>query len=151
MWIGHAQHCHLPVTPPGDLPRRNDHRRGDCQLQSFDETDHGISISGALWHINEVKMTWLHIVAHFGENLSVTWLIYRSHRRTGRSTNFLTAVTYGSQSNIKSCLQKNNFVQKSPVEVAQLHLISPTNQWWFQWLISHWLLLRRNKYYHTLT
>ena len=50
----------------------------------------------------------------------VTWLIYRSHRRRGYGKNFLTAFTYGSQSNSKMYLQKYNCVTQTnlPIESA---------------------------------
>ena len=52
---------------------------------------------------------------------SVTWLIYRSHRRESHGSKFLTAVTYSSQSNSKLYVQKNNYVPNCPVELAQWH------------------------------
>ena len=49
----------------------------------------------------------------------VTWLMNRSHRRRGHGSDFLTAVTYSSQSNSKLYVQKNNCVPNHPVELAQ--------------------------------
>ena len=48
----------------------------------------------------------------------VTWLIYRSHRRGGHGSNFLTALFYSGQSNSKLYVQKNNYVLNPPVELA---------------------------------
>ena len=48
----------------------------------------------------------------------VTWLINRFHRSRGHSTNFLTVITYSSQSNSTSYLQKNNYV---PNPQSNLH------------------------------
>ena len=41
--------------------------------------------------------------------LCVTLLIYRSHRRGGHGTNFVTRVTYSSQSNSKLHSRKDNY------------------------------------------
>ena len=49
--------------------------------------------------------------------------------RRGHVTNFLTAVTYGSQSHRKVYLQKHNYVQKLPVELANWPP-KAANQWW---------------------
>ena len=49
----------------------------------------------------------------------VTWLIYRSHRKEGRGSNFLIAFTCSGQSNSKLYVQKNNYVPNYPVELAQ--------------------------------
>ena len=49
------------------------------------------------------------------------WLIYWSHRRRIHGSNFLTAVTYSTQSNSKLYVQKNNYGPNPPVELAQCH------------------------------
>ena len=49
----------------------------------------------------------------------VSWFIYRSHHREDHGSNFFTAFTYSSQSNLKLYVQKNNYVPNSPVELAQ--------------------------------
>ena len=41
-----------------------------------------------------------------------------SHRRSIHGSNFLTAVTYSTQSNSKLYVQKNNYVPNAPVELA---------------------------------
>ena len=51
----------------------------------------------------------------------VTWLMNQSHRRRDHGSNFLTAVTYCSQSNSKLYVQKNNYVPNHPVELAQCY------------------------------
>ena len=59
-----------------------------------------------------------HTMARLEAILCLTWLIHRSHRRRYHDSNFLTAVTYSSQSNSKLYVQKNNYVPNSPVELA---------------------------------
>ena len=52
----------------------------------------------------------------------VTCLIYRSHRRGGHGSNFLTAVTYSTQSNSKLYVRKNNYVP-NPSRTCLLFII----------------------------
>ena len=53
--------------------------------------------------------------------LCVMWIIYRSHRRAGHGTNFLTAVTYSRESNSKLYVQKNNY---APTPQSNLPIVS---------------------------
>ena len=91
-------------------------RRVQCSV--FAIPDHAKLILG----ICNIKEWWRWhscILWHVLDPIScVTWLIYRCHRRGGHGSNFLTAVTYSSQSNSNLYIQKNNYVPKPPVELA---------------------------------
>ena len=60
--------------------------------------------------------------------LRVTRHIFRSDCSGGHGMNFLTAVTYSSQSNWKLYLQKDNYVRISPVELCQCNGALPLTQ-----------------------
>ena len=60
------------------------------------------------------KRCTTHVVAHCGCNFFMSRDI-----RGGHGTNFLIAVTYESQYHPTLCLQKNDYVQTPPVELAQ--------------------------------
>ena len=49
----------------------------------------------------------------------VTWFNYRSHSKEDRRSNFLTVVTYSSQSKSKVYVQKKKYVPNAPAELAQ--------------------------------
>ena len=69
-------------------------------------------IPRALLYEQVVKTTQIAYSGLFWAQIScVTWLVYRSHRRDGHGSNFLTAVTYSSQSNSKLFVQKKNTYQ----------------------------------------
>ena len=68
----------------------------------------------------------------------VMWLMTRSHRRRGHGLNFLTAVTYSSQSNSKWYVQKNNYVPNHPVELAQYECLLLCNTLRLQNYVATW-------------
>ena len=55
-----------------------------------------------------------HILARLEVISCVMWLIYRSHHRGGNGSNFLTEITYNSQSNSKLCIQKKIITHQTP-------------------------------------
>ena len=68
----------------------------------------------------------------------VTWLTYRSHHREGNGSNFLTTVTYSSQSSSKLHVQKINYVPNPPIELAHYVISTRTR---FCWDLSRSVML----------
>ena len=94
------------------------HRQDDCNCGAFAISEHtkwfpGLVIQRSGEEDTE-RILWLALDAIS----CVTWLVYWSHRRRIHGSNFLTAVTYSTQSNSKLFVQKNNYVPNSPVELA---------------------------------
>ena len=95
------------------------HRQDDCNCGVFAISEHTKKFLG-LCNINEWgRRHRSHTLAHLDAISCVTWLIYWSHRGRIHGSNFLTALTYSTQSNSKLYVQKNNYVPNSPVELAQ--------------------------------
>ena len=103
----HVQYYHLTVTCRG-----GGYSQDDCNCRLFAITDLTKSVSGSLWYQHVMKTTQIAYYDLF--QLNVTWRTYRSHHRGYHGANFLIAVTYGRQSNLKSLLTK------PPVKLAQM-------------------------------
>ena len=104
------------LTSCGDLQGHNGHRQDDCNCGVFVITNRTKIFLGLCNIFEWWRGNRLYSPARFLVQFRVTWFIYRSHRRGVHGSNFLTAVTYSSQSNLELNVEKNNYVPNAPVE-----------------------------------
>ena len=125
MVTGHAQHCHLAVTCPVTVATvKTIAIAGYLPSKVTQNHISGISNINA-W----LKRHGAHIMARFECNFVCHVTYLPNSPRGGHVTNFLTAVTYGSQSYRNFYWQKNNYVQNLTVELAYWPP-KAANQWW---------------------
>ena len=119
----HHGHRPCPALPYcDDLSSQSGHRQDDCNFRLFAMSGNTNSIfqGFVIWMSGEndtYRILWL----VSGAILCVTGLIYRSHRMGGHGTNFVTRVTYSSQSNSKLHSQEDNHTPTTIIPPSLSH------------------------------